>query len=129
MTPADLQYLIDDLFESITLFDNRAVSATYRKVDGGKYEVTINVTSKKIHADEQGEETEVPLQDQIDVGVLNINGDYLFLEKRPVDSEESEFVVTVSARPAKAGIDPLNKLIDRLPDNNVVDVKRAPEEE
>ena len=59
VTPADLQYLIDDLFESITLFENKAVSATYRKLDGGDYEVTIDVTSKKVHADEQGAETEI----------------------------------------------------------------------
>src|SRR5207247_9124629 len=30
VTPADYQYLITDLFETITLFENRAVSATWR---------------------------------------------------------------------------------------------------
>ena len=127
VTPPDLQYLIEDLFESITLYDNRAVSATYRKLDGGDYEVTIEVTSKKFRADQQGAETETTLQDQIDIGVLNANGDYMFLEKRLIDSEENRFVVTLDKMPAKAGIDPLNKLIDRQPDNNVVPVKRAPD--
>lgn len=126
VTPPDLQYLIEDLFESITLYDNRAISATYRKLDGGDYEVTIDVTSKKVRADEQGTETETAINDQIDIGVLGENGEYLFLEKRLIDSEESQFVVPVSIRPAKAGIDPLNKLIDREPNNNVVAVKRAP---
>jgi aminopeptidase N len=126
VTPADMQYLIDDLFESITLFENKAVSATYRKLDGGGYEVTIDVTSKKVHADEQGAETEAELRDQIDIGVLDRRGKYLFLEKRLVDSAECQFVVTVSSIPGKAGIDPLNKLIDRMPDDNVVAVKLAP---
>jgi ABC-2 type transport system permease protein len=125
VTPADLQYLIDDLFESITLFENKAVSATYRKLDGGDYEVTIDVTSKKVHADEQGAETEAELRDQIDIGVLDRRGKYLFLEKRLIDSAECQFVVTVSSIPGKAGIDPLNKLIDRMPDDNVVAVKLA----
>jgi aminopeptidase N len=119
VTPDDLQYLIDDLFESITLFDNRAVSATYRRLKG-KYEVTIKVTSKKVQADGLGEETDVDLRDQIDVGVIGHTGKYLYLEKHLVDSPESEFVVTVRTRPEKAGIDPLNILIDRQPADNIV---------
>jgi ABC-2 type transport system permease protein len=107
---------------------NKAVSASYRKIAGGDYEVTIDVTSKKVHADEQGAETEAELRDQIDIGVLDRHGEYLFLEKRLVDSAESQFVVTVSSMPAKAGIDPLNKLIDRMPNDNVVKVKAAPDE-
>ena len=66
-----------------------------------------------------------PMRDQIDVGVLDSEGDFLLLEKRWVESEKSEFVLTVPERPAKAGIDPLNKLIDRQPDNNLVNVKKA----
>ena len=31
VTPPELLYLIEDLFETITLYDNRAVAATYRK--------------------------------------------------------------------------------------------------
>lgn len=127
VTPDDLQYLIDDLFESITLFDNKAVSASYRKIGGGKYEVTIDVTSRKVHADAQGAETDAELNDQIDIGVLGPQGQYLFLEKRLVDSAESQFVVTVSSKPDKAGIDPLNILIDRLPSDNVTKVKLAAE--
>jgi hypothetical protein len=35
-----------------------------------------------------------------------------------------EFEVTVDREPARAGIDPYNKLIDRKPDDNVVAVER-----
>jgi aminopeptidase N len=125
VTPRDLAYLIDDLFETITLYDNRAVAASFRKTKGGKFKVTLDVTSKKLRADEQGAETETPLNDKIDIGVLDSKGEYLFLEKRLVESEKSQFVVTVDKHPAKAGIDPLNKLIDRAPDNNITDVKQV----
>ena len=38
-TPPQLQYLIQDLFYDITLFSNRAVTATARKGPDGKYQV------------------------------------------------------------------------------------------
>jgi len=34
-----------------------------------------------------------------------------------------DFTLTVEGRPAKAGIDPLNKLIDRKPEDNVIKVE------
>jgi ABC-2 type transport system permease protein len=40
-----------------------------------------------------------------------------------MDQEKAEFDVTVDKRPAKAGIDPLIKLIDRNPDDNVIAVE------
>ncbi len=41
-----------------------------------------------------------------------------------IEQEHQEFTVTVDKAPAKAGIDPLIKLIDRNPDDNVTDVER-----
>jgi ABC-2 type transport system permease protein len=35
-----------------------------------------------------------------------------------------EFEVTVDQQPARAGIDPYNKLIDRNPDDNVITVNK-----
>ena len=64
MTPPELQYLIHDLFETITLYDNRALSAPRRRsAPDGKYEVTLKVSAKKMRADEQGKESEVPMDD------------------------------------------------------------------
>jgi hypothetical protein len=34
-----------------------------------------------------------------------------------------QWTIVVDAAPAKAGIDPMNKLVDRLPDDNVVRVE------
>ncbi len=55
VTPPQYQYVIDDLFESITLYDNRAVSASARPLGGDRYEVTIKVLAKKRKADALGE--------------------------------------------------------------------------
>jgi aminopeptidase N len=58
-TPANLQYLYDDLFDHITLFDNRTLSASAVKRSDGKYDVTIEVVTKKLRADDTGVETEI----------------------------------------------------------------------
>ncbi len=47
----------------------------------------------------------------------------LILERKKIDAAESTFTMVVDEKPAKAGIDPLNKLIDRSPDDNVISVE------
>jgi ABC-2 type transport system permease protein len=125
VTPSHLQYVIDDLFESIIIFDNRATKATYKPLANGKFEVTISVTVKKRRSDELGKETDAPLNDWIDIGVLDEKGAPLLIEKRKIEKEETEFVLTIDKKPAKAGIDPLNILIDRRPKDNVINVDKA----
>ena len=106
------------------LFDNRAVSATYSEEEDGKYKVRIQITAKKLRADELGVEKEIEVDDLIDIGVLDEDGEYIYLKKHRIDQNESEIVVSISDVPAKAGIDPLNKLVDRKPTDNVVKVER-----
>jgi aminopeptidase N len=121
-TPPEYQSLLFDLFEAITLFDNRAVSASAKDIGGGRWEVTVSVSAKKFQADALGAEKEVPMDQLVDIGVLNAKGVPLLLEKRRVKSGLQDFVLTVPEKPAKAGIDPLNILIDRVPDDNVTPV-------
>ncbi|MEP6740088.1 MAG: hypothetical protein ABJA61_06890, partial [Caldimonas sp.] len=120
VTPPDMQYLIDDLFEKIVVYDNRAVSATMKALPGGHYEVTMKVVAKKRVADELGKESDVALNDLIDIGVIDAKGDAIAVERKRIATEESTFTMTVDKRPIKAGIDPLNKLIDRRPGDNTV---------
>jgi ABC-type transport system involved in multi-copper enzyme maturation permease subunit len=122
VTPPEMQYVIHDLFETITLYDNRALSAAARKLDGGKYEITVKVSAKKMQAGEQGEETEVPMDDLVDIGGLDEKNAALGVQRQRVKGGESEVKIVMDRLPAKVGIDPLNKLIDRHPEDNVVAV-------
>ena len=120
VTPPQLQYVLDDLFETITLYDNRALSATYRQLPNGQYEVKLRLAAKKLRADSLGNEHEVPLHDLMDVGALDANGTAIAIEKRWIRSNETEVTLVMDRPPVTAGIDPLNKLIDRRPDDNVI---------
>lgn len=124
-TPDSLQHVIEDLFETITLWDNRVedVSATER--DDGRWAVTIDYTARKVRADSLGTETEIPMADYVDVGVFgepepgNALGRPLSVFKILVESGPGSVEIVVDERPQRVGIDPYNKLIDRVPDDNV----------
>ena len=119
-TPPDLQYLIEDMFQTITLFDNKAVEAKVTP-EGGKYRVELTVDSRKLRADGSGKETEIAVNDMIDVGVFSgdvKNPKALVLEKRRFNGGKMKFDFVVDEKPTRAGIDPYHKLIDRNPEDN-----------
>ncbi len=60
-TPPEYQYLITDGFDSIVLYDNKALSATATPTAEDKYEVTLTVMARKVKADGNGNETPMPL--------------------------------------------------------------------
>ena len=120
VTPPEMRYMVEDMFEKIVVYDNRAVSATSKQLADGKWEVTMKVVAKKRVADELGKESDVPVDDLIDVGVIDAKGDAISVWRQRIRSEEATFTMTVDQKPVKAGIDPLNKLIDRRPGDNAI---------
>jgi ABC-2 type transport system permease protein len=101
-----------------------ALSASYSRLPEGRYQVRIAVEAKKYRADGKGQEHLIPVHDLVDIGVLDANGRYLYLQKHRLEQERQEFTVTVDTVPDQAGIDPLIKLIDRNPDDNMTKVEK-----
>jgi hypothetical protein len=122
VTPSSLAYLIGDFFDTITFYDNRALTATARRLADDRYEVTLAVSSRKSRADDLGKETDVPLDELVDVGVLDEHDAPLVLEKRRISTPNTTLSLVVAGKPARAGIDPFNELIDRRPKDNTVAV-------
>jgi hypothetical protein len=123
VTPSEFQYLFEDLFENITIYDNRTRTATATKQPDGNDQVHLSVEAMKYQADGRGQEHQVPVHDLMAIGVVDKDGHFLYLQRQRMDQEKAEFDVTVDKRPAKAGIDQLIKLIDRNPDDNVIAVE------
>ena len=129
VTPPEKRRIIDDLFRSITLFDLNAVDASSTRLPDGRYDVTMRLEARKLKADGRGREVDVPIDDWIDVGVFGNAGSgapppLLYLQKHHVTAGELTVHVVVSGEPARAGIDPYNKLIDRDPGDNMCSVSR-----
>ncbi len=136
-TPDSLQYVIDDMFETITLYSNNMVGASYKKLDNGKYEVTMQFNVSKYKNDEKGKRYyndierdtlnyktdkmrspiySSPLADYIDVGIFGESKDnietVLYLKKHKITEINNTLKIIVDQLPKEVGIDPYNKLID-----------------
>ena len=122
--PDTLQYLITDWFKEITLYDNRLKEANYKKLDNGKYEVTLEIESSKIKSDSLGNETITAIDDWIDVGAFaDDEEEILLFEKRvKFNKPEMTFVFEIDSIPSKLAIDPRHLLIDRVYDDNIKQV-------
>ena len=118
------QPLLDDFFWKITLFDDRMLEANAKKLPDGQYEVTMKVHAGMAYADGTGKQTPVAPNIPIEIGVFAAapgagrDGKPLYLEKRRLPDGDSTITVTVDGKPAMAGIDPYNELIDKVPDDN-----------
>ncbi|MBI5220092.1 MAG: aminopeptidase [Bacteroidia bacterium] len=127
VTPDSLKNIITDMFKTITLFENKTEKVKSEKQAASKYNVTIDVSAKKYRADSLGNEKPLlVINDWIDIGVYgkDVKGKdkLLYLKKHKINKSQMTFTVTVAEKPLKAGIDPLNKLVDRTPDDNVKSV-------
>ncbi len=88
-------------------------TATSRRLDDGRFEVTMKVTAHKSHADER----EIPIDEPIEVGIFAIDPDatenVLHLAAHPLHSGLNTISVIVAKEPAAAVIDPYITRIDR----------------
>lgn len=131
IVPPDRRGLLEDWFETVTLWELRARDARASRRGDGKYVVDIDIEAGKRRVDEAGEERAIPIDDWIDIGVFGQPGGdrtdppVLYLEKHRITAADTTLEIVVDQPPASAGIDPFNKLIDRNPDNNVTALRNG----
>ena len=86
----------------------------------------------KYLADSLGNEQQLEIADYIDVGVFkkDENGEekLIYLKKHKIEKEETVLSLIVDEKPTSAGIDPIIKLIDRNPGDNVRPVEEVTNE-
>ena len=134
-TPDSLRYFLDDSFHKITLYENRMKEATYTDLGNDEYEVTLKFDSQKIYYDGNGKELERGLTPNLlEIGIFAEDGKNetgmtkkmpLFHEKRWIEPGEQSMTIRVKGKPVKAGIDPYNKMIDRVSDDNLMNCEEG----
>ncbi len=128
VTPDTLHPLLTDLFETITLWDVRATRAEAAPTGTGAYRLTLDVVGRKVRADSVGNETEVPMDELVEIGVFAPGegaalGEPLHLQRHRIRSGVQTITVTVPRPPGRAGVDPYRRLIDRDWGNNMLEVR------
>ena len=146
VTPDSLQYIIKDMFETITLYKNSVLEAKTTKLKNGKYQVDIEFEVSKYRNDEKGKRyygdkkgdtltyksksdskpiLSVPLNDYIDIGIFteqDVKGKKkeveLYLQKHKITKINNKVTIIVDKKPTEVGVDPYNKLIDTQSEDN-----------
>jgi len=122
------QSFIDDQFKYITLYEleMKDVSVTDSADSEGFYTVTLSVEAVKQRADGQGEETEQPLDELIDIALFSDDPENLLAEDFVIYSQKHQIVsgtntieLKVKEKPLFAGVDPYIKLVDKDSKNNL----------
>ena len=120
------------MFESITLFSNRVSDASYRQLEDGRYELYLTVESQKYRADAFGAETEIAINDWIDIGVYakdsKERSEPIYFTRKKINKPKMELKITLDSEPGRAGIDPNFLLIDRFPEDNIKTAKSLDKE-
>ncbi|MFY0688917.1 MAG: ABC-2 transporter permease [Cyclobacteriaceae bacterium] len=150
VTPDSLKYVLEDMLETITLYNNKVEETSYEQKED-QYEVTIDLLTSKYRADEEGNyiykneagdslalEIEgrrrplqsLPLNDWIEVGIFGekeVDGEMeevpLYLEKHKFSRIDTTLRIIVNKEPVEVGIDPYHKLIDTNTNDNRLPVK------
>nr|WP_240979178.1 M1 family aminopeptidase [Longimicrobium terrae] len=128
VTPDSLRPLLRDLFEEITLWDVRAQAVRVQPAGAAGYRVTLDVVARKVRADSIGTETEIPMDDVVEIGVFAGEGEPgtpLYLRPHRIRSGRQTITVMVPRAPARAGIDPYGRLIQRERNDNLVGVEES----
>ena len=123
--PADKQALITDLFEKIVFYDNRVTEAKAVKRADGQWDVTMKLHLAKMEADGKGKESRRAYDEPVEIGVFaraagakEQDERVLLLEKRMLKGDEPTVTITVKEKPFDVGVDPYNKMIDRVSKDN-----------
>jgi hypothetical protein len=132
--PDSLQYYLTDTWQKITLYDSKitAVKAA-RTGNKDEYKVTFKANIEKVWIDQKGNDVPaVNMNDYIDIGVFGADlkdrsgrsqANLLYLKKYKLTRGEHQFSILVKGKPKSAGVDPLAKLIDRNPNDNLKDIE------
>lgn len=146
VVPDTLEYVIKDMFESVTLYKNRIVEVKSTELENGKYQVDIEFEVSKYRNDEKGKryysddkadsisyKTEkmrkplysVVLADYIDIGIFaeeEVDGKSkeieLYLQQHKITEINNKITIIVDQQPKEVGVDPYNKLIDTNSEDN-----------
>lgn len=121
-TPDSLRQMVDDMFIRITVFSNRCVKATASMTKDKKYLIEVDLDLQKFYADSAGNEKQVALNDWIDIGAVDENDSLLYTTKVKLSRPKMTYQFVLDKKPFKAGIDPLNQLIDKDGDDNLAKV-------
>ncbi len=128
VTPDTLSFLLNDLFATNTFWDLRTEHAAAYPDKSGRWKIKLNVRARKFTVDKNGKQTDIPMNDWIEIGAFNDGSQGLvskinYQQKHLISSGLQEIVIEVEGKPSVAAIDPNKLLIDLKTKDNQTTIK------
>ncbi|MDB4293094.1 M1 family aminopeptidase [Maribacter sp.] len=116
-TPDSLQYVINDVFETVTFYDNKIENVKVSSTGKDTYEVELDFSIRK-YADGADKDI-LPLNDYIEIGVYDDSGKPIHLKKYKVHTLKNKLRIRTGEKAERVVIDPNFLLLDKnIADNN-----------
>ncbi len=112
--PDERQYMMEDLFETITLYDNRLIQAQVKPLENGRFEVNLDVETRRLKLDGSGAETVAPPIGFLEIGCFGEGREEPFkIRTVPITKPKMQIKFEVDQAPSLIELDPLLKMMDR----------------
>ncbi|MFH1763719.1 MAG: hypothetical protein ABIF09_05955, partial [Gemmatimonadota bacterium] len=124
VTPDSLLGFLEDTFDRIVLYDNRITTAEATPLADGRYALRVVVQARKMEADSTGVETDVPMDELMDLVVYGAStargGEPPILHEGMfrLTNGESVLEMEVEGTPDQVVLDPFYTVVDRTPRDN-----------
>jgi hypothetical protein len=125
VTPEEFRPLLHDLFAANTFWEFELTQATAAPIAESRWQVTLDIQTRKVVVDESGVETPAPLDDLVELEVFGRaagGGDSdaaIYKQKQRIRAGQQTITITVPSKPTRAAIDPRRLLEDwEEADNN-----------
>lgn len=147
VTPDSLQYLIRDMFETVTFYDNNIIAANVTELENGQFLMELELSIRKYRVDGQrqifrdatgdsltyrSDETAVPvfslpLADFVDIAIFGESADgkstTLYRRQHKISEIHNVLQIVINQPPTEIWIDPDYRLIDANPGDNLERIK------
>jgi len=137
--PDSLDYLIKDMFETVTLHQNTMKDWTVTPLDNGQFQVDMEFHVSKYRNIKYGEKLysdngidslryqipnsdqsifSLPLNDYMEVGIFGKDKKEIYLRKHKVNTIQNKLTIVVDENPEEVAIDPYHLFIDHELEDN-----------
>lgn len=118
-TPDSLQYVIKDVFETVTFYDNKIEDVKVTPLKNETFEIEVDFSVRKYTDGE--EDKALALSDYVEIGIFDASNKLLRLKILKINNQKNTVQIQVQGKPKKVVLDPNCMLIDKeMKDNEKV---------
>ncbi len=131
ITPEKHHTLIDEWMKQIVRYDLSIGNSSYKRLDNGTYEITMEVKAKRYRTIANGEEKEIVINEPIQIGLfkkhpkdLGKNDTPIYLEQHNLKDSSTILRIQVDVLPDVISVDPFLTRPDRVVSDNLERLKK-----